>query len=88
MDHYRIKVRYPDFTHVLGQCLLLMVQSSRSEGVFDDIFSYFSLKLYVVTPHLNRLETVQMSGHKISFYAELTKIITNYHQYSFLSSTL
>ena len=31
------------------------------EGVFDDIFSYFSLKPYVVTPHLNRLvKTVHM----------------------------
>ena len=28
-------------------------------------FPYFSLKLYVVTPHLNRLdETVQMRGHR------------------------
>ena len=36
------------------------------------IFSFFSLKLYVVTPHLNHLiETVKMRGH--SFYAELTK---------------
>ena len=38
-------------------------------------FSYFSLKPYVVTPHLNRLvETVQMRGHNISFCAKLTKI--------------
>ena len=44
-------------------------------------FSYFSLKPYVVTPHLNRLdEAVQMRGHNICFYAELTKIIPNYHQ--------
>ena len=46
-----------------------------------DNFSYFSSKTYVVTPHLNRLvETVQMRGHSICFYAELTKlslIITN-----------
>ena len=47
--------------------------------VFDDNslleanFSYFSLKPYVVTPHLNRLiETVQMRGHNICFNAELT----------------
>ena len=34
-----------------------------------------------MTPHLNRLvETVQMRGHSICFYAELTKIIPNYHQ--------
>ena len=34
----------------------------------------------VVTPHLNRLvKTVQISDHNICFYAELTKIIPNYH---------
>ena len=45
------------------------------------IFLIFLLKPYVVTPHLNRLnETVQMRGHNIRFYAELTKIIPNYHQ--------
>ena len=33
-----------------------------------------------MTPHLNRLnETVQMRGHNILFYAELTKIVPNYH---------
>ena len=56
-------------------------QSSRDKGVFDDIFSYFSFKPYVVTPHLNCLvETVQMRGHNIWLYAELTKIVPNYHQ--------
>ena len=50
-------------------------------GVFDDNFTYYSLKPYVVTPHLNRLdETVQMRGHNIRFYAELTKDIPYYHQ--------
>ena len=45
------------------------------------IFSYFSLKLYVVTPHLNPLvETVLLRGHDICFYAEFTKIIPNYPQ--------
>ena len=49
--------------------------------ITEDNFSYFSLEPYVVTPHLNRLnETVQMRGHNICFYAELTKIIPNYHQ--------
>ena len=49
--------------------------------IIEDNFSYFSLKLYVVTPHLNRLnETVQMRGHKVCFYTELTKIFPNYHQ--------
>ena len=34
-----------------------------------------------MTPHLSRLvETVQMWGHDICFYAELTKIIPNYHK--------
>ena len=42
---------------------------------------YFSLKPYVVTPHLNRLiETVQMRGHNKCFYAELIIIFPNYHQ--------
>ena len=51
------------------------------EGVYDDIFSNFSSKPYVVTPHLNRLvETVQMRGHNIGFQADLTKIVSNYHQ--------
>ena len=49
--------------------------------IIRDTFSYFSLKLYVVTPHLNCLvETVQMRGHNICFCAELTKIIPYYHQ--------
>ena len=52
-------------------------------------FSYFSSKPYVVTPHLNRLvETVQMRGHNICFYAELTKVIPNYHQILLLSRAL
>ena len=35
------------------------------------IFSHFSLKPYVVTPHLNRLiETVQMRGHNIYGFNE------------------
>ena len=51
------------------------------------------MKLYIVTPHLNRLiETFQMRGHNICYYAELTKIITNYHQisprYSLLTTAL
>ena len=44
-------------------------------------FSYFSSKPYVVTPHLTCLvETVQMRGHNICFYAELAKNIPNYHK--------
>ena len=50
-------------------------------GRFDDNISYFSLKTYVVTPHLyGPDETVQMRGHNICFYAELTKVIPKYHQ--------
>ena len=42
-----------------------------------DNFSYFSMKPYVVTPQLNCLvKMVQMRGHNICFYAELTKIIS------------
>ena len=49
--------------------------------IIYDNFSYFSLKPYVVTRHLNRLnETVQMRGHNLRFYAELTNIIPSYHQ--------
>ena len=49
--------------------------------IIRDNFSYMSLKPYVVTPHLNLLDgTVQIRGHNICFYAELTKIIPNYHQ--------
>ena len=49
--------------------------------IIEDIFSYSSFKPYVVVPYLNHLdETVQMRGHNIWFYAELTNIIPNYHQ--------
>ena len=37
-------------------------------------FLFFSLKPYVVTPHLNHLiETVQMSGHNICFLCRINK---------------
>ena len=36
--------------------------------IIRDNFSYFSLKPYVVTPHLNRLnKTVQLKGHNVWF---------------------
>ena len=45
-------------------------------GQFEDIFSYFSMKTYDVTPHQNRLdETVLKMGHKICFYGEIWLII-------------
>ena len=49
----------------------------------------FSSKPYVVTPHLNRLvTTVQMRGHNIWFYAELTKLSLIITKYSVLSGAL
>ena len=60
--------------------------------IIEDDFSYFTLKPNVVTPLMNHLvETVQMRGHNIGFYAELTKFIPNYTcitKYSLLSRTL
>ena len=39
------------------------------------------MKPYDVIPHMNSLnETVQMTGHNICFFAELTKIVLSYHQ--------
>ena len=44
-------------------------------------FFLFSFKPYNVTPHLNCLEEmVQMRGHNVCFYAEITKIIPNCHK--------
>ena len=49
--------------------------------IIEDSFSYFSLKPYVVTPHVNPLvKRVQMRGYNICLYSELTKIIPNYYQ--------
>ena len=46
--------------------------------IIEDNFSNFSLKQYVVTPHLNPPDKmVQIMGHNIGFYAELTKTIPN-----------
>ena len=45
------------------------------------IFFLFLIKTICSDFHLNRLvKTVQMRGHNICFYAELTKIIPNYQQ--------
>ena len=35
------------------------------------IFLYFSSKPYVVTPHLNCLEKIQLRGHKICFLCRI-----------------
>ena len=49
--------------------------------IIEGNVSCFSSKPYFVTPHLNCLfERVQMRGHNLCFYAELTNIISNYHQ--------
>ena len=57
--------------------------------VFDDNFSYFSLKPYVMTPHLNCLvKMVQIRGHNIGFYVEFIKIIPDITKYSLLYSVL
>ena len=48
--------------------------------IIRDNFSYFSLKPYVVTPHLNRLnETVQMRGQNMFLFI-INQVIHNYHQ--------
>ena len=53
-----------------------MSKCTQSSG--DINFSYFSLKPYDVTTHLNHLdETVQMRGHNICFYAELDYPLIN-----------
>ena len=51
-------------------------------GVFDDNLGIiFLIETICCDPHLNRLvKTVEMRGHNICLYAELTKIIRNYHQ--------
>ena len=50
------------------------------------IFLFFLSKPYVVTPHLNRLnKMVQMRGHYVCFYAELS---SNISKYSLISRAL
>ena len=52
-------------------------------------FSNFSVKPYIVTPHMNRLdETVHMRSHTICLSAELTKIFPYFNQKSLLSRAL
>ena len=74
----------PDLFYLHEESLVLFC-SDQPDRALDKrecwmtISSYFSLKPCVVTPHLNHLvETVQMRGHNICFYAKLTKIIPNY----------
>ena len=54
--------------------------------IIEDNFSYFSLKPYIVTPHLNRLDkTVQMRGHNICFMWNKQKLSLIIIKYSILS---
>ena len=60
--------------------------------IIQDKFSYFSLKPYVVTPHLNHLvQTVKMRGHNICLKPELKKKLSlntpSYLELSFASLT-
>ena len=72
----------------------IRVNSPRNKKIFKykimrNNVPYFSLKPYVVTRHLNRLvETVQMRGHNIGFYAKLTKISLFITKYSLLCRAL
>ena len=59
-----------NFRHSLIEIMILI----KKNIMFNDNFSYFSLKPYVVTPHLYHLD------ENICFYAELTKNIPYYHQ--------
>ena len=46
----------------------------------------FPTETICCAPQLSRLvEKIQMRAHNICFYAELTKIIPNYHQICLLS---
>ena len=51
--------------------LYCIVQSSRSEKVVDDNFSYLSLKPYVVTPHLNHIDSDE--GSQLMFFGRINK---------------
>ena len=49
--------------------------------IVGDNFFLFIIETICCDPSSNRLnKTVQMKGHNICVYAELTKIFPNYHQ--------
>ena len=57
------------------QALFSLIDKSKKKIVL------FLIETIYCYPHLNRgVKTVQMSGYITCFYAELTKIIPNYHQ--------
>ena len=64
-----------------------MDQCSRLEGESRDNFPYFSIKTYIVTPHLNRLtEMVLMRGHNIRFVEKKEKLPSDYQMSMFMFS--
>ena len=57
--------------------------------MIKDKFFLFLIENVCCDPYLNRLvETIQMMGHSICFYAEVTKIILVITKYSHLSRAL
>ena len=61
---------------------------NNSETIIDN-YHYFSMKIYVVTPHQNGLsEIVLMMGHKIFFMEKNGKLSVNYPCHIFLSRAL
>ena len=69
--------------------LFVYIRALDKREYFDDNFSHFSSKPYVVTSHLNCLvEMVQMRGHNMCFYAEITKLSLIITKFSLLSRAL
>ena len=57
--------------------------------IIEEYFFLFLTETNVVTPHLNCLsKTVQMMGHNICFYAELTKLSLIIIKYYLLPTAL
>ena len=55
-----------DSTYHLSIMLVRALDKKGHLMIIEDNFSYFSLKPYAVTPHVNSLyETVQMRGHNM-----------------------
>ena len=71
------------------KCMLRALGKREYLMIIQDNFSYFSLKPYVVTPHLNCLiEMVQKRGHNIFFNQNLPKLSLIIAKYSLLSRAL
>ena len=68
---------------VTVHCRKTKNQRYRALDKREDLMIIFLILIETIslTPHLNHLaEMVQMRGHSMCFYAELTKNIPNYHQ--------